>query len=100
MVLWGATCGLVDFRGFGRSALGRRRSVVSRCVSRHTLTHSVTASIYNVLRTSKDFGLSLVGFRFVGVASAVLVLFALRAFPCVALRCLAFVSCVLVGLSL
>ena len=39
------------------------------------------------------------GFWFVGVVSAALVLLALRALLCVALRCLAFVLCVPVGMS-
>ena len=42
-------------------------------------------------------GCSAVDFRFVGVVYAALVLLALRALPCVVLRCLAFVLCVLVG---
>ena len=45
------------------------------------------------------FGIRGVGFWFAGVVSAVLVLLALRALPCVALRCPAFVLCVPVGMS-
>ena len=44
-------------------------------------------------------GSSVFGFWFAGVVSAALVLFALRALPCVALRCPAFVLCVPVGMS-
>ena len=43
-------------------------------------------------------GCSAVGFRFVGVVYAALVLLALRALPCVVLRCLSFVLCVPVGM--
>ena len=46
------------------------------------------------------FGIRGVGFWFAGVVSAALVLLALRALPCVALRCPAFVLCVPVGMSL
>ena len=45
------------------------------------------------------FGIRGVGFWFAGVVSAALVLLALRALPCVALRCPAFVLCVPVGMS-
>ena len=41
----------------------------------------------------------LFGFWFAGVVSVALVLLALRALPCVALRCPAFVLCVPVGMS-
>ena len=45
------------------------------------------------------FGIRGVGFWFAGVVSAALVLLALRALPCVALRCPVFVLCVPVGMS-
>ena len=45
----------------------------------------------------RDPRCSVVGFA--GVVSAALVLLALRALLCVALRCLAFVLCVPVGMS-
>ena len=41
------------------------------------------------IQVSSRPGCSVFGFRFVGVISVVLVLLALRALPCVALRCLA-----------
>ena len=44
-------------------------------------------------------GHAVFGFWFAGVVSAALVLLALRALLCVALRCLAFVLCVPVGMS-
>ena len=47
----------------------------------------------------RDPRCSQFGFWFVGVVSAALVLLALRALLCVALRCLAFVLCVPVGMS-
>ena len=45
------------------------------------------------------FGIRGVRFLVCGVVSAALVLLALRALPCVALRCPAFVLCVPVGMS-
>ena len=44
-------------------------------------------------------GYAVFGFWFAGVVSAALVLLALRALLCVALRCLAFVLCNPVGMS-
>ena len=44
-------------------------------------------------------GSAVFGFWFAGVVSAALVLLALRALPCVTLRCPAFVLCVPVGMS-
>ena len=56
-------------------------------------------TVWTVVSSCVRPGCSVVRFRFVGVVSAMFVLLALRALPCVALRCLAFVSCVPVGLS-
>ena len=89
--LWGAVC-LVYFgvAVFGFGIFGSRW--VSVLAARW---FRLSSRVRDVVRDVR----SVVSLRFACVASAVLVLFALRALPCVALRCLTLVSCVPVGPS-